>query len=487
MKTIPTKIWLPLMALILLLVVTIWISANNELTTTENEATSTEQTTNAQPTFAKLSVQAPLQNVTVPQEAVVVQDPSQPAVLTLTSGSKIEIPANAFVNKKGEIITSPVTIHFKEYHDAAEIIASGIPMRVQKAHGAEDWMQTAGMFEITGTTNHEPVQIAQGKSLNISLVSKVDGAYDFWYFDEQQGNWENLAPNILPENNGTLPNTPQPALEAEISRLKRATATLPQEPVYDALNNLAFPDLDVKRCQNLQNKGTLILNYAGTDEKLAPKNNKWITKPGIWTKKRLECSNDPELFTLTLIGDTIYQIPVRLAPQPADLARAKAQYEAQLAEFKANQQLLREKESILKQQASFRRSMEVENFGIHNYDILLSMKDAVPLLAEFDFGNYPEDMKELITVYLITGQGRTVINLPYYNWDKFRFLPSADNKLVAVLPGNKVALFTENDFKQQLNDLKKAAGKSYTFKMRIENQEVRSITDLNKYIKKASS
>ncbi len=487
MKATSNKFFLSTIALLALLGISIWIFSNVDIpnTTTIPEETGGQSLQTAQKPFVKLAVQEPFQNLATPQEAVVIENPAQATVLQLTSGSTIEVPAHAFVDEQGKPVTVPVTIEFKEFHDAADIIASGIPMRVRQPHGDAEWMQTAGMFTITGFASNRTVRIAEGKQLNVSLLSNVDGAYDFWYFNEAQGNWENLMPGVTPEN--TSANVNQDKLEEEIRQLKRATATLPEAPVYDVKNNLTFPDLDLKRCPELQKMTPLVLNYAGKDEKLAPKNNKWISKPGIWTKKRLECSNEPDIFTLTLIGDTIYQIPVRIALQPADLERAKAEYEAKLAEFKANQQLLREKESIIKQQAFFRRSMEIENFGIHNYDILWKVKDAVPLLADFDFGAYPEDMKDLITVYLITGDGRTIISLPKYDWNKFSFSPSSDNKMVAVLPGNKIALFTQSDFKSQMNDLKKAAGRAYTFKMRIENQEVNSISDLNKWIKKASS
>lgn len=370
MKAFPTKVLLLAFAFITLAAITLWITTKRNVQPTpksyDTRYDENEKELTAQATFAKLTIQEPLKNVNTPREAVVIQHPSQSISLTLTSGTTIEIPANAFVDEQGNTVTTPVTITFKEYHDAADIIASGIPMRVRTPHGEDEWMQTAGMFEIEGFTNNRSVRIAEGKALNISLVSKVDGAYDFWYFDEAQGNWENVMPGVMPEGMVSPATSNSSTIVEDIRQLKRATATLPEAPAYDAKNNLTFPDLDLKRCPELQKIAPLVLNYAGKDEKLAPKNNKWITNPGIWTKKRLECSNDPDIFTLTLIGDTIYQIPVRLALQTADLERAKAQYEVQLAEFKANQQLLREKEAILKQQTAFRRSMEVENFGIHN-------------------------------------------------------------------------------------------------------------------------
>src|SRR6478736_1263421 len=57
-----------------------------------------------------------------------INDASQPQHLELPSGSFIDIPANAFVDGKGNPVTGKVKLSFKEYHDAADIILSGIPL-----------------------------------------------------------------------------------------------------------------------------------------------------------------------------------------------------------------------------------------------------------------------------------------------------------------------------------------------------------------------
>lgn len=485
MKAMPTKILFAAASLVLLAAVSVWYfqSSSHADSTTET----VDQMQSVQTQFAKLTVNEPFKEVTTPLEKIIVKDPSQITVLTLASGSTVEVPANAFVDEQGQPVHTPVTIHFREFHNASDVIASGIPMRVRKANGEDEWMQTAGMFEIEGFTENRAVRITEGKKLAVSLVSEVNGAYDFWYFDKQQGNWINQMPGISPQAVEGLRDASSESIQQEVRQLQQATAERPVAPTYDPENNLAFPDLDLKACPNLKQQAPLVLNYAGKDEKLAPKNNKWITKPGIWTKKRLECTDDPNIFKLTLLGDSLYTIPVQLALKPQDLKRVKARYQELIAAYEANLQLLRQKETILKQQAAFRRTMTVQNFGIYNYDILWKVEEAVPLLADFEFGAIPEAVKELVTVYLITGEGRTIVGLPYDDWKKFRFSPKADNKLIAVLPGNKVAIFTQSDFKAEMDNLTRASGSSYVFKMRVAEQVIESTDDLNQWIKKASS
>ncbi len=479
MSAISTKNLLIAVTVTLVAAVSIWYFTNPY--SSESQAQSTDQV-QAQPQFAKLTVTEPFQEIPTPTEKLVIENPTQPTILTLTSGTTIDIPANAFVDEQGQVVTTPVTIRFEEFHNPAEIIASGIPMRVRKSGGEDEWMQTAGMFEINGSTENRPVKIAEGKSLAVSLPSKVDGAYDFWFFDEKAGNWLNQGPSATPqrENIAQVSQSDSMASQRNFAAPKR-----PKMPTYDEKNNLAFYDLDVKQCPELQGKSPLVLNYAGNDEEKAPKNNKWVTKQDLWTKKQLKPTKEAGVYQLTLLGDSMYSIPVRLALQGAELEQAKADYKKLLAEYEANMQLLSKKEAILEGQAIFRRTMNVQGFGIHNYDIIWKMEDAIALQADFDFGAMPESVKELITVYLITGNNRTVVGLPYYDWQKFRFSPSADNKLVAVLPDNKIALFTQSDFKKEMSDLKRASGSEYVFEMNVEKESIASLDDLQAFIKKA--
>ena len=50
-------------------------------------------------------------------------------------------------------------------------------------------MQTAGMFEIQGAHNDQPIQIADDKSLEVNMASFVEDGqkYDFFFLDEDKG------------------------------------------------------------------------------------------------------------------------------------------------------------------------------------------------------------------------------------------------------------------------------------------------------------
>ncbi|MEZ4954590.1 MAG: hypothetical protein R2825_13560 [Saprospiraceae bacterium] len=174
----------------------------SQISSPENDAAAIAVKQDISPAFASINVAA--QHLTVKG--------TDAQTLQLSSGSSIDVPAAAFVNANGSPVTGDVDIAFREFHNAAEIIASGIPMKVFKENGKEEWMQSAGMYEINGSQNGQPVFVAPGKTLNVNLVSEVDGAYDFWKFDEESGNWDNLGVSTpQPNPNATIPQNAIPS------------------------------------------------------------------------------------------------------------------------------------------------------------------------------------------------------------------------------------------------------------------------------------
>lgn len=425
----------------------------------------------------KLTVNRPFEKADIEFESMIIEDPTQDKVFKLESGAVVNVPANIFVNQQGQAVTGPVKLVFREFHTAEEILISGIPMLINQEDGSNDWLQTAGMFEIRGfDENDQAVEIAEGESMSIDLISRVGGDYDTWFFDEEIGNWVNTGRNENPE---LTPFTPVTPLSREIAQLERDVATPPMKDFGDEADNLIFNDLDVSACPGLNGKKALVLNYAGTDMEKAPRNNDWITDPGIWIKKELKPTDEEGIYKLTLMGDKFYSIPVRMGLQGADLKAAEAKYEQAMAKYARKIALLKDKKAIQKKQQAFRRTMMISELGIHNYDILWKNSTAIPLAADFYFEDYEdEELKKQITVYLITEGGRLVVGLDYYTWKSFRFDPESDNFLIASLPGEKVALFTQKDFEKNKKELINSRGQDYVFKMDMIDMEVTSEDDI---------
>lgn len=429
---------------------------------------------------AKLSVRPPLASVDVLATRHTIQ-PEQSATLHLESGTELNIQANTFVDEHNQPVTAPVEIQFREFHECGQIIASGIPMHIRTANGEQEYFKTAGMFEINGISEGKPVKIAPGKSIQVNLASQVDGAYDFWKFDPVMGNWEKIE-----QNSATASTNLLNANELINKAPGKKTATLkPAQPVeYDQAKPRLNFNINVSRYPHLRKYKNIIWLYAGKDDTKAPENNPWIGRTS-WQEFKLD-SLGPQLFQLTLTAENkTYSIPIMPSFVGDDLKKALVEYNREVALYKDAKEFMKGKETFDHEAAVFRRSMEVQGFGLYNYDILWKKPDAIPLVADFDFGHIPQTVKQLITIYLITEHGKTIAALPFYDWSKFRFSPSSDNKIVALLPGNQVAIFSQADFNAEMENMKNARDSRYVFKMKILDAGVTSVGDLNAIIAKA--
>lgn len=419
-------------------------------------------------------------------ETFTIENPTQATTFTTQSGTTIAIPANALVDAAGNVLHDPVTIRYREFRDVAEIISSGIPMTVKGEGEQTEWMQTAGMFEIRGFHNGQVANIATDKSIEVGFVSPVDGAYDAWALDDETNEWTNLGPGSdpaeIPVEGSRLNN-----LNQEIEALAAKTAEAPQKPMYEKQNEIRIDDpANLNQFPELRDSRSHLFVYAGKKAAKAPKNNPWI-RDKDWSRYELAPGPKTGVYELTLLAeDTIFSMLVEKAPKPSDLAAANAAYQQLLADYKANLVTLRELEAVRAQQRAFRRTIQVQDFRIYNYDILWKSSRNIPLMANFNFGDMPETLKNAITVYFVTNKDQVVVGLDKGSWHKFRFDPAMDNKLIAVLPDNQVALFQQSRFKQKEKEIVAARNKEYTFEMEIQKQPVQKLNDLKEVIKLAS-
>jgi len=143
------------------------------------------------------AIAPPLKGVKiVPKEKTI--DPTKVQVVRFEGGTQLEVPANAFVDEQGKPVTTPVKLALEVYDTKAKILASGIPMTYNDGK-TKGYFESAGMFQINGTSEDKKVNIAQDKALIINYPSKVAGDdFDFFYFEEvsdqsEQGNTVAMA------------------------------------------------------------------------------------------------------------------------------------------------------------------------------------------------------------------------------------------------------------------------------------------------------
>ncbi|MEM1215918.1 MAG: hypothetical protein AAGJ82_09555 [Bacteroidota bacterium] len=101
-----------------------------------------------------------------------VSHPHQGGIIEYPSGSKVVIPAAAFMNDRGNIVGGEVKLFYRELHDYIDFFVGGIPMDYDSL-GYQRYLTSAGMVEVYAEKNGERLSLAPGKALQVELVSEV--------------------------------------------------------------------------------------------------------------------------------------------------------------------------------------------------------------------------------------------------------------------------------------------------------------------------
>ena len=423
--------------------------------------------------FARNVVQPPNPALDVPLQTVSF-DAEEGLVYRHPSGSTLSVPAGAFVDAAGNPVRGAVELHYREFHHAADLVVAGIPLKAADQDGRLADMQTAGMVEVRATQADTPLRLAAGRSLELDMASHVDDAvYDTWSLDEQTGDWTNTGTSTARPNPARVPVKPVAAPPAPAAPV----AFRGDRPILDFdFNQKVLADLNLP-------KGVL-WQYAGDDAgeaRLLQSN----LRGTAWNYADLEPIAGKATYRLVLKSkDQTIRTEVAPTLKGAKLEAAVAAYQTQLAAYKQNLREATGRELVLSEKAEFMRSMQLNNLGIHNFDLLMGMPNTVRVYASFDYGTGDESLNRGTDVFLITNDARSVLRFTPDNFDQFVFNPDQDNKLVALLPGNRIATFSQAEFAEKAANLRGKNGSGYTFRMTVHPNPLTSAKDLDRVLRK---
>ncbi|MEL6972336.1 MAG: hypothetical protein AAFO02_19375 [Bacteroidota bacterium] len=117
-------------------------------------------------------VNVPLPEMNITYEVKTVADAHRGGVIDYESGSRLVIPAAAFMNDRGKLIGGEVEIHYRELHDYIDFFVSGIPMAYDSL-GMQRYLTSAGMVEVFAKQNGRRLRLAPGKAVQVELRSEV--------------------------------------------------------------------------------------------------------------------------------------------------------------------------------------------------------------------------------------------------------------------------------------------------------------------------
>ncbi|MEM1322709.1 MAG: hypothetical protein AAGG75_20760 [Bacteroidota bacterium] len=411
----------------------------------------------------------------------------------LANGGKISIPPHALLDADGQPVQGRVAARYRELHDAFSIYLAGISMDYEQDSSRTPFA-TAGTFELRVEQAGELLRLKADQPAQVKLASYQAGEdYQFYYLDEQGRRWDSLG-TAVPEVN--------PLRQKQVRKIKRLQPSLkfPLNRRYMALNydiivdvqynnsNLSKVDHEAvkKRLKGYGLGWQNVETYSAIEfegRKIPAVLMVWKNIKGRrfpeWTAGRfgkitpisgkryqleLYSQDSSQHFTCPLLA--VMPLKALLAFEPSYWTN---NYQAAMAK-------VREEEERLKLMAEVFRSYEVAELGIYNWDRLIKEEEAISLVANFDFGqNFNTQLSSPEVVYL-TDDGQSVIRFPQKDWDRFSLLPSNSGRMFSLLPGQKVAVFTPEDFEQlDYEAIRERA--EHTFMMRSEGQSLQSAAD----------
>lgn len=358
------------------------------------------------------------------------------------TGSVIIVPKGAFVDENGDPVKGDVTLKYREFHDGADILLSGIPM-VYMDQGKPENFQTAGMMEILGFQEEKPIYIAEGKEIQVSLASFTEeDNYNLYYLNEESRQWEDIGKAELAKNKK----------KQEGLRLLGDAPAKPRKP--------SRADSPVETTDEM----SLAVDYKQFPELKAYKKVRWETLQSGWKKK------NPHVLAATWTDikiervegkDNVYRFLLsnkrqgRTAEIEVVPMLDGEDYDKAMAEFRKKEQRYdkvraqqQEERQRLMAQADMIRTFPVAGFGTYNCDRFLNIPDAMVINATIDFEEDAYMQDQNVALFHITGENRAVVTYRGLQVTNFIFSPSETNYLVTILPGGYLGVVDNSTFRE---------------------------------------
>jgi hypothetical protein len=374
------------------------------------------------------------------------------------------------VDKAGKPVTEPVLIEYREFHNAADILASGIPM--QNAEG--QYMETAGMFEIKGSCKGEEIFVAADKNISVKMASYNDGdRFDFFELNQKNCDWKEI------DGEGTIkpiPNTEKALRLRELSKeLAKLDNILPRS-AKEAKNFIFDLDVNYQQLPELKAFKGVAWEFAAGNTAADPAKNAWIMETE-WDNATIEKKDGAYLLSLA-DGDKKYACLVRPVLNQQDYAAAMQKFDdTKVAQYQKSKTEIENAAALARLQASIFREFNINGFGIFNWDY---WKTPGTVICEpvFSCSDKSVDLSKAL-FYQIAANNKAVIQHSVVAEKlALRYDHSAGAFLVAVLPNGQIATISRQILSSSI------APQVLEFK--LQSEKISSVADIFNILEKVS-
>ena len=351
-------------------------------------------------------------------------------------GTVINIEPNTFAHANGTAVSNQIIIKVREMHTANEIFKSGIPMSVDGAR--KDFLQSGGMLEIRAFDNKEELVIANGKSIGVALAQyTASGGYSLYHLNENQ-NWQVNDSFVVQKN------------ERKRNGLAKIFDFF-KNPSRQAVNNEFEIVANVKESPQLrafQNQKWRIID--GTNPKMVQTAMRmsWddvVVNP-VNLKQKIYRLTFTRALTVQGSGEQNKSLTVQASPvNVSDTAFAKQLINYEETIVKMNNEKLR-----LEAEADMVSSFRIRQMGVWNIDKIMNKDELTSVSLKFDFEKELDPYVHHIKLFVLHEDDNSVIYYLPQDWKNIKLSKVKRNSLIAVLPGNRVAVVDANTVKSKM-------------------------------------
>jgi len=487
---------------------------NNGPTTREPELQNSVQA-------PKACIAPPLPGLDIPYSNYKVSS-SKGANITYSTGSKIAIPAGAFVDEKGNTVKGEVDVKYRELHDPVDFFLSGIPMSYDSA-GERYHFESAGMIDIAAFKDGKVVYLKPDKKVEVQLASSNPStAFNLYQLDTTAHNWTYLGKDKVKTETVADPKAATEArLAAKNEEVKSVISQLEEkrdQEIAQVAKAMPVPDQPAqpKKADKKKNRFGVQELVAGQFPELeAYKGVNWevIESPGEkfdkglydidWEDISVTKGERKDAYVITLKkGIRIVKINVYPVFDGDNYAKAMEVYEKKFAEYNtaltnrkneeerlrqeyekqmADQRLayqryeeqLRREEAAMEKNKQVMRVFQISGFGVFNCDSPHRYPNGANIFAVF----MGETNKQLFTktnIFLVDKAMNGIFTYYANPTKEFRYNPSSQNVLWTVADGKLYTLMPE-DFR------KLSADNRQDVKLKAVEKEFKDAADMKAY------
>lgn len=355
------------------------------------------------------------------------------------TGTRITIPPDAFVDAAGRPVSGPVEFRVREFHGPSDMLRAGIPMSVDSTRSG--FLQSAGMIEMRAMAGGQPVDIRQGKNIEVELAGyRSPDGYRLYQLEDDK-NWKTR------DTFTTIPNSDKFRMLDSLATIRRNEH--PDSARYFDIDMTLEEGSDFIMKRHRTWKLAMLENRRRFNEAMRVQWNRVYIKPIDARRQRYRLEFKK---SMQLEGQKEKVESYSVIATPVIAMSDSTRFAADLKKYEALLLKLDKADSMARRQADLLNRFSVNRLGVWNIDKLLKNDDLQFCQIIPDFMDEDIPNVEKIELLMMLEDDNTVIRIGRQEWKKIPFQKGRRVSMVAVLSGEQVAYYSSTSISNALNE-----------------------------------